>query len=91
MARFEMFDDAALINSLDEVWRSPRQIRIRLGTRGIRLGTRDLNYTRVALALDRLADMDQIERRTQKIDVPKRAGGNLSIKHYRRRPLPAGN
>jgi hypothetical protein len=62
-----MFDDAALINSLDEVWRSPRQIRIRLGTR-------DLDYARVALALDRLADMDQIERRTQKIDVPKRAG-----------------
>jgi hypothetical protein len=83
MALSEMFDDAALINSLDEVWRSPRQIRIRLGTR-------DLDYARVALALDRLADMDQIERRIQKIEVPKRAGGNLSIKHYRRRPLPAG-
>ena len=82
MARSEMFDDAALINSLDEVWRSPREIRKRLGTR-------IWVYT-LALELDRLADLDQIDRRSQEIAVPKRSGGNLTIKHYRRRPFQEG-
>jgi hypothetical protein len=74
-----VIDEAALIDSLDDEWRSPAQIRIRLGIR--------VWSTRLATALDRLADRDQIDRRSYETDVPKRRGGNLRIRHYRRRPL----
>jgi hypothetical protein len=72
-------DEVALINSLDDEWRSAAQIRTRLGVQ--------LWSTRLANALERLADRDQIDRSLQETDVRKRNGGHLTIRYYRRRPL----
>jgi hypothetical protein len=80
MAR-PMIDEAAIIDSLDDVWRSPAQIRARLGNL--------IWSNRIAIALERLADRDKIDRRSQETDVRKRNGGNLRIRYYRRRPLQA--
>jgi hypothetical protein len=76
-----MIDEAAIIDSLDDVWRSPAQIRARLGNL--------IWSNRIAIALERLADRDKIDRRSQETDVRKRNGGNLRIRYYRRRPLQA--
>jgi hypothetical protein len=73
-------DEAVLIDSLDDEWRTPLQIRTRLGLR-------QLWSIRIANALERLADSDQIDRRLQVTDVRKRYGDYLTIRHYRRRPL----
>jgi len=70
-------DETALIDSLDDEWRSPAQIRTRLGLQ--------IWSTRIATALERLANRDQIERRSQETPVRKRNGGNLTIRYYRRR------
>ena len=70
-------DETALADSLDDEWRSPAQIRSRLGLRAW--------STRIATALDRLADSDQIDRLSQDTEVQKRNGGNLRIRYYRRR------
>src|SRR5579871_3886668 len=70
-------DETALIDSLDDDWRSPAQIRTRLGLQ--------IWSTRIATALERLANRDQIERRSQETPVRKRNGGNLTIRYYRRR------
>jgi hypothetical protein len=74
-----VIDEAALIASLDDEWRSPAQIRTRLGIR--------VWATRIAIALERLAESGKIDRRSQETDVRKRNGGNLRIRYYRRRPL----
>ena len=76
-----MIDEAAIIDSLYDVWRSPAQIRARLGNL--------IWSNRIAIALERLADRDKIDRRSQETDVRKRNGGNLRIRYYRRRPLQA--
>ena len=80
MAR-PMIDEAAIIDSLDDVWRSPAQIRARLGNL--------IWSNRIAIALERLAESGKIDRRSQETDVRKRNGGNLRIRYYRRRPLQA--
>ena len=77
-----LLDETALIDSLDDEWRSPAQIRTRLGLR--------LWSTRLATALERLADRGQIDRRSQETDVRKCHGGHLTIRYYRRRPLKDG-
>ena len=79
MAR-HMIDEAALIDSLDDEWRSPAQIRTRLGIR--------IWSTRIVAALERLANRGKIDRRSQETDVRKRNAGNLRIRYYRRRPAP---
>jgi len=72
-------DEAALIDSLDDEWRLPTQIRTRLGLQQF------WSSISVATALERLADRGQIDRRLRDTDVRKRNGGNLTIRYYRRR------
>ena len=72
------FDDTALIDSLDDKWRSPAQIGTLLGLRICSVG--------LATALERLAETDKIDRRSQETQVRKRNGGNVSIRYYRRLP-----
>ena len=71
-------DEAALIDSLDNEWRSPTQILTRVGLQRIW-------SIRIATALERLADRGQIDRRLRDTDVRKHNGGYLTIRYYRRR------
>ena len=71
-------DEAALIDSLDDEWRLPTQIRTRLGLQRIW-------SPRIATALERLADRGQIDRRLRDTDVRKHNGSHLTIRYYRRR------
>jgi len=72
-------DEAALIDSLDDEWRLPTQIRTRLGLQQF------WSSISVATALERLADRGQIDRRLRDTDVRKHNGGHLTIRYYRRR------
>jgi hypothetical protein len=67
-------DEAALIDSLDDEWRSPTQILVS-----------QIWSIRIATALERLADRGQIDRRLRDTDVRKHNGGYLTIRYYRRR------
>jgi len=69
-------DQIKLVNSLDNTWRTPTQIKLRFKPKG---WVFDL-----AMALERLADTGQIDRKSQGTVAPKRGGGNLTIQLYRR-------
>lgn len=77
--RISAIDEAELIDALDNEWRSPAQIRARVGLQTW--------SAVVADALERLADVGKIDRRSQDTLVRKHAGGNLTISQYRRRSL----
>lgn len=72
------FDENALIDALDDSWRSPAQVATRLGSRICSVG--------LASALERLAETDKIDRRSQATPVRKRNGDHVTIKYYRRFP-----
>ena len=72
------FDETALIDALDDKWCSPAQVGTRLGLRICSVG--------LAAALERLAEIDKIDRRSQETQVRKRSGGNVTIRYYRRLP-----
>ena len=70
-------DQVNLVNSLDDTWRTPTQIKWTFKPKGWAFD--------VAMALERLADAGQVDRKSQRTVAPKRRGGNLTIQLYRRR------
>jgi len=76
-------DDRDIIACLDRNWRSMVQVRGRLGV--------NMNVAaELADSLERLANAGKIERSVRETAVPKRYGGRLSIRFYRRLDTEAG-
>jgi len=73
------FDETALIDALDDKWRSPAQVGTRLGLRICSVG--------LATALELLAEANKIDRWSQETQVRKRNGGNVTVRCYRRLPV----
>ncbi len=74
--------DHVIVNVLDDTWRTPAQIRIRL--------REPVGSGPLVDALERLADAGGIDRRLVDTKARKHGGGNYVLRQYRRRPGRTG-
>jgi hypothetical protein len=68
--------DDVIVNVLDDTWQTPKQIRLRLRAPEASAALVD--------ALERLADVGRIDRRSLDTKARRRSGGNYVIRQYRR-------